>query len=247
MKHRIYVVGMGPGQENMMTQEAMQVLEASDVIIGYTVYLKLLGERFGCKELLSTPMRQERERCQMCFEKAREGKKVALICSGDAGIYGMASLMLEIGKLYDDCIIEVIPGITAASSGAAVLGAPLNHDFCVISLSDLLTPWETIETRLDAAAKADFSICLYNPSSKKRADYLKRACEIFLRYKSPETVCGIVKNIGRDGEMKKVMTLAELKDYEADMFTTVFIGNSRTEKSVLGGQDWMVTPRGYRI
>ena len=112
MKHRIYVVGMGPGQENMMTQEAMQVLEASDVIIGYTVYLKLLGERFGCKELLSTPMRQERERCQMCFEKAREGKKVALICSGDAGIYGMASLMLEIGKLYDDCIIEVIPGIT---------------------------------------------------------------------------------------------------------------------------------------
>ena len=247
MKHRIYVVGMGPGQENMMTQEAMQVLEASDVIIGYTVYLKLLGERFGCKELLSTPMRQERERCQMCFEKAREGKKVALICSGDAGIYGMASLMLEIGKLYDDCIIEVIPGITAASSGAAVLGAPLNHDFCVISLSDLLTPWETIETRLDAAAKADFSICLYNPSSKKRADYLKRACEIFLRYKSPETVCGIVKNIGRDGEMKKVMTLAELKDYEADMFTTVFIGNSRTEKSVLGGQNWMVTPRGYRI
>ena len=144
MKHRIYVVGMGPGQENMMTQEAMQVLEASDVIIGYTVYLKLLGERFGCKELLSTPMRQERERCQMCFEKAREGKKVALICSGDAGIYGMASLMLEIGKLYDDCIIEVIPGITAASSGAAVLGAPLNHDFCVISLSDLLTPWENI-------------------------------------------------------------------------------------------------------
>ena len=112
MKHRIYVVGMGPGQENMMTQEAMQVLEASDVIIGYTVYLKLLGERFRCKELLSTPMRQERERCQMCFEKAREGKKVALICSGDAGIYGMASLMLEIGKLYDDCIIEVIPGIT---------------------------------------------------------------------------------------------------------------------------------------
>ena len=151
MKHRIYVVGMGPGQENMMTQEAMQVLEASDVIIGYTVYLKLLGERFGCKELLSTPMRQERERCQMCFEKAREGKKVALICSGDAGIYGMASLMLEIGKLYDDCIIEVIPGITAASSGAAVLGAPLNHDFCVISLSDLLTPWERIKKRPLAA------------------------------------------------------------------------------------------------
>ena len=122
MKHRIYVVGMGPGQENMMTQEAMQVLEASDVIIGYTVYLKLLGERFGCKELLSTPMRQERERCQMCFEKAREGKKVALICSGDAGIYGMASLMLEIGKLYDDCIIEVIPGIQQQAAVRQCLG-----------------------------------------------------------------------------------------------------------------------------
>ena len=128
-----------------------------------------------------------------------------------------------------------------------MLGAPLIHDFAVISLSDLLTPWETIENRLDAAAKTDFSICLYNPSSRKRADYLKRACEIFLRYKSSDTVCGIVKNIGRDGETKKVMTLTELKDYEADMFTTVFIGNSRTKKSALGGQDWMVTPRGYRI
>ncbi len=129
--------------------------------------------------------------------------------------------------------IEVIPGITAALSGGAVLGAPLMHDFAVISLSDLLTPWETIENRLDAAAKTDFSICLYNPSSRKRADYLKRACEIFLRYKSSDTVCGIVKNIGRDGETKKVMTLAELKDYEADMFTTVFIGNSRTESPYL--------------
>ena len=242
MKHRIYVVGMGPGQENMMTQEAMQVLEASDVIIGYTVYLKLLGERFGCKELLSTPMRQERERCQMCFEKAREGKKVALICSGDAGIYGMASLMLEIGKLYDDCIIEVIPGITAASSGAAVLGAPLNHDFCVISLSDLLTPMEVIEKRLRAAAEADFIICLYNPSSRKRHDYLERACRILLEYKSGETACGYVQNIGREGESMHLLTLAELEKTPVDMFTTVFIGNKETQ--MLNG--CLVTPRGYR-
>lgn len=170
-----------------------------------------------------------------------------MICSGDAGIYGMAGPILELGEKHPEVEIEVIPGITAALSGGAVLGAPLMHDFAVISLSDLLTPWETIENRLDAAAKTDFSICLYNPSSRKRADYLKRACEIFLRYKSSDTVCGIVKNIGRDGETKKVMTLAELRDYEADMFTTVFIGNSRTEKSVLGGQNWMVTPRGYRI
>lgn len=243
MKHRIYVVGMGPGQENMMTQEAMQVLEASDVIIGYTVYLKLLGERFGCKELLSTPMRQERERCQMCFEKAREGKKVALICSGDAGIYGMASLMLEIGKLYDDCIIEVIPGITAASSGAAVLGAPLNHDFCVISLSDLLTPWEKIEKRLLAAAGGDFAIAIYNPSSHKRKDYLKKACDILLRVIEEERPCGYVENIGREGTKAVTCTLRELRDTQVNMFTTVFIGNSDTE--LIHGK--LVTKRGYHI
>lgn len=243
MKHRIYVVGMGPGQENMMTQEAMQVLEASDVIIGYTVYLKLLGERFGCKELLSTPMRQERVRCQMCFEKAREGKKVALICSGDAGIYGMASLMLEIGKLYDDCIIEVIPGITAASSGAAVLGAPLNHDFCVISLSDLLTPWEKIEKRLLAAAGGDFAIAIYNPSSHKRKDYLKKACDILLRVIEEERPCGYVENIGREETKAVTCTLRELRDTQVNMFTTVFIGNSDTE--LIHGK--LVTKRGYHI
>ena len=247
MKHEIYIVGMGPGREEDMTQEALTVLDSCEVIVGYTVYLNLLGERFLGKTFLSTPMRQEVERCRMCYEEAKKGKRVALICSGDAGIYGMAGPILELGEKHQEVEIEVIPGITAALSGGAVLGAPLMHDFAVISLSDLLTPWETIENRLDAAAKTDFSICLYNPSSRKRADYLKRACEIFLRYKSSNTVCGIVKNIGRDGETKKVMTLTELKDYEADMFTTVFIGNSRTEKSVLGGQNWMVTPRGYRI
>ena len=243
MKHRIYVVGMGPGQENMMTQEAMQVLEASDVIIGYTVYLKLLGERFGCKELLSTPMRQERERCQMCFEKAREGKKVALICSGDAGVYGMAGLMYELSEEWPDIEIKVIPGVTAATGGAAVLGAPLIHDFALISLSDLLTPWEKIEKRIRGAAMADFVICLYNPSSRKRADYLKKACEYILEYQSPDTVCGYVRNIGREGEDAHILTLSELKDTEVDMFTTVYIGNSQTRN--VDGK--MVTPRGYRL
>ena len=242
MKHRIYVVGMGPGQENMMTQEAMQVLEASDVIIGYTVYLKLLGERFRCKELLSTPMRQERERCQMCFEKAREGKKVALICSGDAGVYGMAGLMYELSEEWPDIEIKVIPGVTAATGGAAVLGAPLIHDFALISLSDLLTPWEKIEKRLLLASEADFVICLYNPGSHKRADYLEKACDLMLRYKAPETVCGIVSQIGRDGETSRTMTLAELRNTKVDMFTTVFIGNSQTKEI----RDHMVTPRGYR-
>ena len=182
MRNKIYVVGMGPGKEEMMTGEALAVLEQADVIIGYTVYLKLLSERFQEKELLSTPMCQESKRCRLAFEEAGKGKKVALICSGDAGIYGMASLMYEIGKAYPDMEIAVIPGITAASSGAAVLGAPLNHDFCVISLSDLLTPWEKIEKRLIAAAKGDFAMAIYNPSSHKRKDYLQKACDILLSY-----------------------------------------------------------------
>ena len=243
MKHRIYVVGMGPGQENMMTQEAMQVLEASDVIIGYTVYLKLLGERFGCKELLSTPMRQERERCQMCFEKAREGKKVALICSGDAGVYGLASLMYEIGKGYEDMELIVVPGITAACSGAAVLGAPLNHDFCVISLSDLLTPWDKIEKRLRAAAMGDFAIAIYNPSSHKRKDYLKRACDILLEILEEDRACGYVENIGREGTKAVVCTLKELRDTQVNMFTTVFIGNAGSE--IINGK--LITKRGYQV
>ena len=243
----VYVVGLGPGAGEQMTVRAEKILEACPVILGYTVYIDLVRPLFPEKQFLSTPMRKEADRCKMAFEEVKKGVDVAMVCSGDSGIYGMAGLIYEIGRDYPEIGIEIVPGITAASGGAAVLGAPLMHDFAVISLSDLLTPWELIEKRLCAAAEADFVICLYNPSSRKRADYLKRACEIFLRYKSSNTVCGIVKNIGRDGETKKVMTLAELKDYEADMFTTVFIGNSRTEKSVLGGQNWMVTPRGYRI
>ena len=238
---KLTVVGMGPGEYESMTLRAVKALNTCDVIVGYTVYVELAKPYFPDKEFLTTPMKREIERCEMAFAEAEKGRSVVMICSGDAGVYGMAGPILELGEKHPEVEIEVIPVITAALSGGAVLGAPL------ISLSDLLTPWETIENRLDAAAKTDFSICLYNPSSRKRADYLKRACEIFLRYKSSDTVCGIVKNIGRDGETKKVMTLAELRDYEADMFTTVFIGNSRTEKSVLGGQNWMVTPRGYRI
>ena len=165
-----------------------------------------------------------------------------MICSGDAGIYGMAGLIYELRGEEDEPEVEVVGGLTAACSGAARLGAPLTHDFCVISLSDLLTPWETIEKRLECAAMGDFSVALYNPSSMKRKDYLQRACDILLCHASPETVCGVVKNIGREGEEIKTMTLAQLRDYQADMFTTVFIGNSHTR--VIGGK--MVTPRGYR-
>lgn len=243
MKNKIYIVGMGPGKEEMMTGEALQVLEQSDVIVGYTVYLDLLGERFREKELLSTPMRQEEERCRLCFEEAEKGKRVSLVCSGDAGIYGMASLMYEIGKEHPETELIVVPGITAASSGAAVLGAPLNHDFCVISLSDLLTPWERIEQRLAAAAAGDFAIVLYNPSSRKRKDYLQRACDILLDHVEPERACGYVENIGREGTRAFTCTLKELRDREVNMFTTVFIGNSTSE--MIDGK--LITKRGYQV
>ena len=243
MKTKIYVVGMGPGREDMMTGDAIQVLEQADVIIGYTVYLKLLGERFGQKEFLSTPMKQERERCVMCFEEAKKGKQVALICSGDAGVYGMASLMYEVGKQYPNIELVIIPGITAACSGAAVLGAPLNHDFCVISLSDLLTPWEKIEKRLEAAAIGDFAMAIYNPSSHKRYDYLEKACDILLRHIEGERACGYVENIGRDGTKAVTCTLQELRNAKVNMFTTVFIGNSSSE--ILDGK--LITKRGYYL
>lgn len=243
MGNKIYIVGMGPGKEEMMTGEAIRVLEKSDIIIGYTVYVKLLGERFAGKEILTTPMRQETERCRLCFEEAAKDKQVALICSGDAGIYGLASLMYEIGKEYPETDLEVIAGITAAGSGAAALGAPLNHDFCVISLSDLLTPWEKIEKRLLAAAEADFAIAIYNPSSHKRKDYLMKACNILLRVIEGERPCGYVENIGREGTRTVTCTLKALRETPVNMFTTVFIGNSASE--IVNGK--LITKRGYQV
>lgn len=239
----VYVVGLGPGAGEQMTVRAEKILEACPVILGYTVYIDLVREQYPEKKFLSTPMKQEVKRCQMAFEEAVKGQDVAMVCSGDAGVYGMAGLIFEIGKEYPEIQIEVVPGITAASGGAAVLGAPLMHDFAVISLSDLLTPWETIEKRLHAAGIADFVICLYNPSSKKRADYLQKACDILLQYRDVGNICGYVKNIGREGETYQILSLKELRDTKVDMFTTVFIGNSRTMK--LNGR--MVTPRGYKL
>ena len=295
---KIFVIGIGPGENDMMTLKAQKALEESQVIIGYPVYLELVKKYCEGKEVLSTPMKREVDRCRMCFEQALEGKTTSIVCSGDAGIYGMASLIYELSEEYEPCEIEIVPGITAASSGAAVLGSPLNHDFCVISLSDLMTPWELIEKRLEAAAEGDFAIAIYNPSSHKRHDYLKRACEILLRKADPETACGYVKNIGRDETVVKTCTLKELSEmqnsgiahagervrtasagsshtahevderarqvthenkerarqvthenkerarqvtHEIDMFTTVFIGNSRTR--IINGK--LVTPRGY--
>lgn len=240
--NKLYVVGIGPGREDKMTVEALAALDESDVIVGYTKYCELLGDRYSDKEIISTPMKQEIERCRLAFEKATSGSTVSMICSGDAGVYGMASPILEMSEAYPDTQIVIIPGITAALSGAAVLGAPLGHDFCIISLSDLLTPWELIEKRLKAAAEGDFCIAIYNPSSMKRADYLSRACEILLEVAAPETICGYVENIGRTGEKYTICTLDKLKEARVNMFTTVFIGNSQTQ--IINGK--MVTPRGYK-
>ena len=241
--NKVYVVGMGPGREDQMTLQARKVLETCDVIVGYTVYVELLKEFLPDKEYRTTPMKKEVDRCRMAFEEAQNGRSVAMVCSGDAGVYGMAGLMLEIGAEYPDCRVEVIAGVTAALAGGAVLGAPLIHDFAVISLSDLLTPWEKIEKRLRLAAEADLAICIYNPSSKKRVDYLYRACEILMEVVEETRVCGLVEQIGRDGEYDEVMTLRELRDRKVNMFTTVFVGNSQTR--IIGGR--MVTPRGYQI
>lgn len=239
---KVYVVGIGPGGAEFMTAQARAAMERAEVLCGYTVYLNLVRPLFPDKEVYTTPMHQELDRCRWALEAASQGKTVALVCSGDAGVYGMASPLLELAPGFPEVEVEIVPGVTAALSGAALLGAPLGHDFCIISLSDLLTPWEAIEKRLTCAAEGDFAICLYNPASKKRADYLRRACDILLRAKNPETVCGWVRNIGREGEEVRLLTLARLREEKVDMFTTVFIGSSATQN--IAGR--MVTPRGYR-
>ena len=239
---KVVVVGIGPGNYENMTIRADRALQECDAIVGYHVYVDLVKDRYPGKEFLTTPMTRETQRCQMAIDAAREGKIVAMVCSGDSGIYGMAALIYELRGESTDPEVEVIPGLTAACSGASILGAPLTHDFAVISLSDRLTSWEKIESRLENAAKADLSMVLYNPASHGRPDHLKKACEILLRHLPATQVCAIAQHIGREGENRRIMSLGELKDAECDMFCTVFIGNEMTR--VIGGN--MVTPRGYR-
>ena len=239
---KLFVVGIGPGEYEQMTIKAVNTIKNCPVIAGYTVYCDLIKKYFPEKEYISSAMKKEKDRCRLAFESA-ENKDTALICSGDAGVYALAGLAIEMSKEYPSVRLDIVPGVTAALSGGALLGAPLGHDFALISLSDLLTPLDLIKKRIRLASEGDFAICIYNPSSIKRAEYLKTACEIMLEFKDKNTVCAVVKNIGRDGEEKKIMTLEELKDYKADMFTTVFVGNSKTY--VVNG--FMVTPRGYVI
>lgn len=243
-KNSIYIVGMGPGNERQMTAEAMDALKASDVIVGYTTYIALLREMLPDKNFQATPMRQEIARCRMAFQLANEGNVVSIVSSGDSGVYGMAAPMFTLLPEYPETELVVVPGITAAMSGAALLGAPINHDFAVISLSDLLTPWEVIEKRLQAAVLGDFALVLYNPASHKRKDYLQRACDILLSAGAkPDRACGYVENIGREGTRKTVCTLEVLRDAEVNMFTTVFIGNSQSYLR----EGNLITERGYRL
>lgn len=237
----LFVVGIGPGNPQFLTPEARCALESAQVLCGYTTYIGLIAEDFPGKEVISTPMTREIERCRLALQSANAGKTTCMVCSGDSGVYGMAGPVLELAEQYPEVEVQVVPGITAALAGAAVLGAPLMHDFAVISLSDLLTPWEMIEKRLDRAGEADFVLCLYNPASRKRTDHLRRACDILLRHRGADTVCGWVRSIGRTGQESGILTLAELRDFQADMFTTVFIGSASTRN--IGGR--MVTPRGY--
>lgn len=239
---KLSVVGIGPGNYENMTIRADRALQECDVIVGYHIYVNLVKDQYPDKEYRTTPMTKETERCQMALDLALEGKNVAMVCSGDSGIYGMAALIYELRGENVMPRIEVIPGLTAASSGGALLGSPLTHDFAVISLSDRLTPWEKIEQRLTAAAQADLSIVLYNPASRGRPDHLRRACEILLHYLPEDRPCGICRNIGRVEENARVLTLKELRKTEVDMFCTVFIGNEMTK--VIGGK--LITPRGYR-
>ena len=228
----IYVIGIGPGSRNLMTEEAIKAIEDSEVIVGYKTYINLITEFIGDKEVVQNGMRKEIERCKQAIEIAKTGKTVAVISSGDAGIYGMAGLILELlTKEEADVKVKVVPGVTASIGAAAVLGAPIMHDFCHISLSDLMTPWEVIEKRLRLAAEADFVICLYNPRSKGRSEHLATAFKIMSEFKDGSTPVGIVKDVGR-ADVERV-----------DMTTMVIIGN----KSTYIHDDLMITPRGYTV
>ena len=240
----IYVIGIGPGSKEMMTIEAIEAMKNSEVIVGYKTYINLITEFIKDKEVVQNGMRQEIDRCKQAVEIAKEGKNVAVISCGDAGIYGMAGLILElVTQEEQDIKVKVVPGVTASIGAAAILGAPIMHDFCHISLSDLLTPWEVIEKRLKLAAEADFVICLYNPRSKGRSEHLSRAFDIMGEFKDSKTPVGIVKDVGREKEEKFICTFENMDFERVDMTTMVIIGN----KSTYIDKDLMITPRGYNI
>jgi precorrin-3B C17-methyltransferase len=247
-KGKISVVGTGPGAAEYLTAQAIRAIEESDLIIGYRLYVKQISSLLEGKnkEVIMSSMGSEIERCRFAAAEAQKGKNVALVSGGDPGIYGMAGLMLQVaGDSEEQLPVDIIPGITAASAAAAVLGAPLMHDFAVISLSDLLTPWEIIEKRLRASAEADFVIVLYNPRSKGRAELLEQTRRIILEYRRPENTVGMVKEAGRADEQIWRTTLGEMESLidQVDMATLVIVGSTKT----YWHNDLMITPRGYDL
>ncbi|CAG0999474.1 partial cobalt-precorrin 5A hydrolase / precorrin-3B C17-methyltransferase, partial [Burkholderiales bacterium] len=241
---KLYVVGIGPGDLDHMTFQANEALDAADAVVGYKTYLDLINPLIAGKEIVSSGMMKEVERCREALDLAASGKTVALVSSGDAGIYGMAGLALELAaEMAVPPEIVVVPGVSAVQAAAAVLGAPLMHDFAVISLSDLLTPWDLIKRRLGAAAEADFVVALYNPRSKGRVQQIEEARRILLSARPADTPVGIVRNALREGEERVVTTLGRMLDHPIDMFSLVIVGNSATFVDPAGR---MVTPRGYK-
>ena len=236
---KIYVVGIGPGKKGDMTFRAYEAMEKSDVIVGYKTYTDLVKEYYPNKEIVSSSMMKEVDRCTDVLKMAKDGKNVALISSGDAGVYGMAGIMLEIAD--DKIEVEVIPGVTATNAAAAITGAPVMHDYVTISLSNLLTDWELIKKRLELAAQGDFVVSMYNPKSRGRVTQIEEAQKIMLKYKPKMTPVAIVRNAGRENEEYVVTTLEEMTKHEIDMLTIVIIGNSNTYVK----NRKIITPRGY--
>ena len=242
---KITVVGIGPGSLLDMTPRARQAIEAAEVVAGYNTYIKLIESLLGERKVIGTAMMQEIDRCRMAVNEAAEGHDTVVVSSGDAGVYGMAGLVLEL-VLQQPAAKRpefggVIAGVSAVNAAASVLGAPLMHDFAVISLSDLLTPWETIEKRIEMAAQGDFVTALYNPKSKKRVENIERVREIMLKHRKADTPVGIVTAASREGEGKIIATLADFTKQEINMFSLVIIGNSMTYVK----DGYMITPRGY--
>lgn len=240
---RLDVVGFGPGDMKHMTVEAVDAINDADIVVGYKTYVDLVKEMFPSKEYQSTGMGSEKERVILALSLANDGKRVALVCSGDSSIYGMAALTYELSKEYPEVNITTISGVTAAISASALLGAVAGNDFCTISLSDYHTSWENILRRLRSSAECDFVIALYNTRSKKRPDSLKKACDELLKVLPCERYCGVARSIGRPDEECFIVSLLELRDFEAGMFDTVLIGNSKT--ILIDGK--LVTSRGYEI
>lgn len=237
------MVGIGPGARNEISQRALDALKNSETIVGYKLYIELVKDIIKTKQIIATAMRKEIERVEMAIQEALTGKTVSIISSGDPGVYGMAGLVLEvIARQNRDLPVEIISGIPAANAAAAVLGAPLMHDYAVISLSDLLTPWETIEKRVRCAAEADYVVVLYNPKSSQRDWQIEKTTHILLQHKRPSTPVGIVKGVSRDDESVIITTLDKITACPIDMTTVIIIGNSTTFQF----RDYMITRRGYQ-